>query len=369
MSGNEGCCPITYRNRIRSICFGFAWMASLVGTTACYAWDLAVEGDLAINGLASSPAVNGSNVDPSLNPPINWSFVWGDAAAPGAVLVPGGVGVGTDTEINIVNVGGAGAGGGGIDGALVYSMDATEAYNLVLNANAYELAIRLTVHGDHVNVNDDAGVPTDQSSFRVILKDYDGVDFTKPARAQEDINYVFDVTSVARDQSIELSLPLSTPTSFYHDPANGVGDSIANFDVDDPFGAGTGGAFELQFAPQWASHGRFHITLHEIAIRQISDAGLAGDYNGNGVVDAADYTAWRDNLGDSDEADINGNGDGGGIEPSDYVWWKQNYGNSNLGSGGTASRELAGAVPEPHSLALLLIGSLYMLAITRSAVN
>ncbi len=73
----------------------------------CYSWDLAIEGDLAINGLASSPAVDGSGVDPSLNPPINWSFDWGDVAAPDAVTVPGGVGIGTDTEINVVDVGGA----------------------------------------------------------------------------------------------------------------------------------------------------------------------------------------------------------------------------------------------------------------------
>ena len=26
-------------------------------------------------------------------------------------------------------------------------------------------------------------------------------------------------------------------------------------------------------------------------------AGVDGDYNGNGVVDAADYTVWRDSLG------------------------------------------------------------------------
>ena len=39
--------------------------------------------------------------------------------------------------------------------------------------------------------------------------------------------------------------------------------------------------------------------------------GLAGDYNGNGTVDAADYVVWRDNLGAADESALNGNGDGG----------------------------------------------------------
>jgi hypothetical protein len=34
---------------------------------------------------------------------------------------------------------------------------------------------------------------------------------------------------------------------------------------------------------------------------------LPGDYNGDGVVNAGDYTVWRDTLGT--EFDLNGNGD------------------------------------------------------------
>ena len=56
-------------------------------------------------------------------------------------------------------------------------------------------------------------------------------------------------------------------------------------------------------------------------------AGLLGDYNRNGAVDAADYTVWRDTLGqpvpNSSGADGNGNGM---IDSDDYTKWKMNFG-------------------------------------------
>jgi hypothetical protein len=81
--------------------------------------------------------------------------------------------------------------------------------------------------------------------------------------------------------------------------------------------------------------------------------GLAGDYNNNGVVDAADYTVWRDHLGDLDETAINDNGDGGGITMSDYTYWKDNFGNTLQGSG-QGNAQLA-SVPEPAAAALLFL--------------
>jgi hypothetical protein len=85
-------------------------------------------------------------------------------------------------------------------------------------------------------------------------------------------------------------------------------------------------------------------------------AGLPGDYNNDTVVDAVDYTLWRNNLGDADETAINFNGDGGGITASDYTWWKQRYGDSSMGSGG-----LSLAVPEPSSLILCALGACWMI--------
>jgi hypothetical protein len=62
----------------------------------------------------------------------------------------------------------------------------------------------------------------------------------------------------------------------------------------------------------------------------VMGATLAGDHNGDGVVDAADYVAWRK----LDEGNAQG-----------YTDFVAHFGESNLGSGGSLS-----AVPEPSSL-------------------
>ena len=80
--------------------------------------------------------------------------------------------------------------------------------------------------------------------------------------------------------------------------------------------------------------------------------GVAGDFNGNGVVDAADYTVWRDHLGAADESSLMGNGDGmNGVDAGDYNLWKTNFG-MTAGSGAAS----AGAVPEPCAAVLMVFG-------------
>lgn len=92
-------------------------------------------------------------------------------------------------------------------------------------------------------------------------------------------------------------------------------------------------------------------------VRYINVPVLAGDYNGDGEVNIADYTVWRDNLGASDESAINFAGDGGGITASDYSHWKTHFGDSsNLVAGQLAAGSQA--VPEPASVALVLLAIL-----------
>lgn len=56
----------------------------------------------------------------------------------------------------------------------------------------------------------------------------------------------------------------------------------------------------------------------------------AGDYNGDGFTDAADYTIWRDNLdGDATITFADGSRDPsntGAINAADYDYWRSNYG-------------------------------------------
>jgi BNR repeat-containing family member len=88
--------------------------------------------------------------------------------------------------------------------------------------------------------------------------------------------------------------------------------------------------------------------------------GLAGDFNGDMIVDAADYTVWRDHLGTN--FDLNGNGDEAGdsqglVDQADYDLWKANFGNTPSGSGAANL-----AVPEPAAIWLLFAASTLMLS-------
>ena len=73
---------------------------------------------------------------------------------------------------------------------------------------------------------------------------------------------------------------------------------------------------------------------------------LAGDYNADGVVDAADYTLWRDNLGASPGTLVN-DANGGVIGATQYATWRANFGNTLP----PAAVQTTG-VPEPASVAL-----------------
>jgi hypothetical protein len=91
---------------------------------------------------------------------------------------------------------------------------------------------------------------------------------------------------------------------------------------------------------------------------------IPGDYNQNGVVDAADYVLWRKTLNSS--ASPQGSGadgnDDGTVNAGDYTFWRQNFGRAsqivvNTGTGSGSSDSLrSGAVPEPATIWLLLLG-------------
>ena len=95
----------------------------------------------------------------------------------------------------------------------------------------------------------------------------------------------------------------------------------------------------------------------------LSVGGVLGDYNSNGIVDAADYTLWRDSLGSTTNLAADGNGNGV-IDSGDFDVWKANYGNhSGSGAGETA------AVPEPMTLWMLLTGILAICCRRRPKVS
>lgn len=74
-------------------------------------------------------------------------------------------------------------------------------------------------------------------------------------------------------------------------------------------------------------------------------AGVPGDYNNNGTVDAADYVLWRKGSQLQNEVDTPGT-----INSADYAAWRQRFGSTPAGSGG--------AVPEPTTAILGIIAAL-----------
>ena len=78
-----------------------------------------------------------------------------------------------------------------------------------------------------------------------------------------------------------------------------------------------------------------------IPVNSIFALTIDGDFSGDGVVDAADYVVWRDQL--------NAN-----YTPADYEVWRANFGRVT----GTGADAISTATPEPASILLAVIALL-----------
>lgn len=105
--------------------------------------------------------------------------------------------------------------------------------------------------------------------------------------------------------------------------------------------AGAANMYNTTINPQSAFFDDFSLTG--------PSAGVPGDYNGNHVVDAADYVLWRNGGPLQNEVNTPGV-----VDNSDYTAWRARFGNtSGAGSGNLLS---SGAVPEPTVVGLSLLG-------------
>ncbi|HEX4415693.1 MAG TPA: hypothetical protein VH107_18820 [Lacipirellulaceae bacterium] len=73
---------------------------------------------------------------------------------------------------------------------------------------------------------------------------------------------------------------------------------------------------------------------------------VAGDYNGNGVVDMADYVLWRN--GGPLQNEVNSTGT---VDAADYGAWRARFGNT---SGAESSLSAGSNVPEPMALGVII---------------
>ena len=165
------------------------------------------------------------------------------------------------------------------------------------------------------------------------------VDLNGLALAQFDRYTLAGAAQLAGTLDIDLGyVPATGDTFNILSAAGGVAGAFTS--VLQPVGLPSGLLFKVQYQP----------TLVQLTAVNF----LAGDYNGNGVVDAADFVVWRNSLGaavvEFSGADGNGNGL---IDQPDYDVWRGHFG-TTLGSG--AGILTAIAVPEPNSALLLAIG-------------
>jgi hypothetical protein len=79
-----------------------------------------------------------------------------------------------------------------------------------------------------------------------------------------------------------------------------------------------------------------HANVHQQVLNDLG--ALPGDFNHDGVVDAADYIVWRKNNG----------------TPDGYNMWRTSFSTAS-GSGPTSTDVIDSAVPEPSSFALLVM--------------
>lgn len=93
--------------------------------------------------------------------------------------------------------------------------------------------------------------------------------------------------------------------------------------------------------------------LTSFSISAVEQPTTAGDYNNDGVVDAADYVVWRRNVGTTN-ALVNDNGIGGVVGQLQYDLWRSRFG---LHVAASAAVIASGPVPEPgnHLLVMLAV--------------
>jgi hypothetical protein len=109
--------------------------------------------------------------------------------------------------------------------------------------------------------------------------------------------------------------------------------------------------FDGSYAADWDSAANPRRNLQLVPVPT-----LPGDYNRDGVVDAADYTVWRDMFGRAVTAYVGADGNGDGvINVDDFELWESNFGAGAAGNGAGSARKQA-AVPEPSAECLLFLG-------------
>lgn len=126
-------------------------------------------------------------------------------------------------------------------------------------------------------------------------------------------------------------------------PFDGIEQSTA-LTIDAFFDTSVVGSFEATYTLNLSGEDLLGEQTQTLSLTLLGEVlgSLAGDYNSDGLVDAADYSVYRDTLGSTADLRADGNNDGE-INAADLAVWSGAFGSVSGSSG---------AVPEPSSLLL-----------------
>jgi hypothetical protein len=151
------------------------------------------------------------------------------------------------------------------------------------------------------------------------------------------------------------SLDLTNPAAEFDFTVNGSTNDFQMFETTVAVPDGVR-SFDLTFISGGAATATGSFYIDDISAALVQPTALLGDYNHDGIVDAADYTVWRDSLGQSGSnlaADGNHNGV---VDAGDLDIWKTNFGQTAGGAPAGSGASTNSSVPEPSAQILSLIG-------------
>jgi hypothetical protein len=124
----------------------------------------------------------------------------------------------------------------------------------------------------------------------------------------------------------------------------------------------TGGGYASLFTTASVLGGRNVKVDYQVFAAQF----LAGDYNNDGSVNAADSTVYRNRLAGVGGTTLLYGDNTPGVGPDDYARWKMHFGET--ASGGASLPGQSAEVPEPTGLSICFFGGLF-LACARSRMR